>query len=255
MTNSTQRFSDRVENYIRWRPSYPDQVLQILAEEIGLTKPVLIADIGSGTGISAELCLRHGHTVYGIEPNREMREAAERLLAQYPNFHSRNGTAEHTGLPDASVDLLIAAQAYHWFDVEKSRIEFARILRPGGWCVLLWNSRRLDSTPFLRTYESLLNKYGTDYREIQHTNIDRDQLAAWYMPGTYKYRSIYNEQRFHWEGLLGRVMSSSYVPPASHPNHAPLITKLRQAFEDHQVNDEVCFEYDTEIHMGQVSGR
>ncbi len=252
MTDSTARFSDRVENYIRWRPGYPAAVLQILADEIGLTGPSTLADIGSGTGISAELFLQHGHTVFGIEPNREMREAAEKLLASYPNFHSRNGTAENTDLPDASVDHVVAAQAYHWFDAEKSRVEMARILRPGGWCVLLWNSRRIDSTPFLRDYEALLNQYSTDYREVNHTNIDQAQLAAWFAPGSYKYRSLDNEQRFNWEGLLGRAMSSSYLPAAGHPNHAPFIESLEQAFREHQEHGQICFEYDTEIHLGRL---
>ncbi|MDB5334840.1 MAG: Methyltransferase [Planctomycetaceae bacterium] len=250
--NSTRRFSDRVENYIRWRPGYPDELFRILAEDAGVTQPSTVADIGSGTGISAELFLRRGHTVYAVEPNREMRQAAETLLAKYPQFRSIDGTAEHSTLPDASVDLIVAAQAFHWFDAEKTRAEFSRILRSGGWCALMWNSRRIDSTPFLRAYEALLNEYGTDYREIQHTNIDRAKIAAFYAPETYKYRSLYNEQRFNWEGLRGRVLSSSYVPAEGQPQHAPLMQKLKEIFEANQSDGQVCFEYDTEIHLGQM---
>lgn len=251
--NSTQRFSDRVENYIRWRPGYPEELLMILAEEAGLTRPSILADIGSGTGISTEVFLKAGHTTFGVEPNREMRQAAERLLAGYPNFHSLEGTAEQTGLSAASVDGIVAAQAFHWFDVEKSRAEFSRILRPGGWCILMWNTRRLDATPFLRGYEALLNEYGTDYREIQHTNIDREKLKAFFVPGTYRYRTLYNEQRFNWDGLLGRLMSSSYAPAPGHPNHVPLLEGLRRIFDEHQQEGQVCFEYDTEMHLGQMS--
>lgn len=250
--NSTQRFSDRVENYIRWRPGYPDELFQILADDAELKGPATVADIGSGTGISAELFLRRGHAVYGVEPNREMRQAAESLLASYPHFRSLDGTAENSTLPTASVDFIVAAQAFHWFDPVKTQAEFRRILRPGGWCALLWNSRRLDSTPFLRAYEALLNEYGTDYREIQHTNIDRAQIAAFYAPGTYKYRSVYNEQRFNWDGLRGRVLSSSYVPAEGHPHYAPLMQKLAEIFETNQTNGQVCFEYDTEIHLGKM---
>lgn len=250
--NSTQRFSDRVENYIRWRPGYPEELFQILADDAGLKGPATVADIGSGTGISAELFLRRGHAVYGVEPNREMRQAAESLLASYPHFRSLNGTAENSTLPDASVDFIVAAQAFHWFDPVKTQVEFRRILRPGGWCALLWNSRRIDSTPFLRAYEALLNEYGTDYREIQHTNIDRAQIAAFYAPGTYKYRSLYNEQRFNWDGLRGRVLSSSYVPADGHPQHALFMQKLLEIFETHQSDGQVCFEYDTEIHLGKM---
>lgn len=250
--NSKQRFSDRVENYIRWRPSYPDELFQILSDDAGLTPPSTVADIGSGTGISAELFLRRGHPVFAVEPNREMRQAAESLLSKYPQFHSIDGTAENSNLPDASVDFIVAAQAFHWFDVKKTQAEFSRILRKAGWCALMWNSRRLDSTPFLRAYEALLHEYGTDYSEIQHTNIDRAKIETFYAPGTYKYRSIYNEQRFNWEGLRGRVLSSSYIPAEGHPQYAPLMQKLSEIFETHQTNGQVCFEYDTEIHLGKM---
>jgi SAM-dependent methyltransferase len=250
--NSTQRFSDRVENYIRWRPSYPEGLFQILADEAGLKQSSTVADIGSGTGISAELFLRRGHTVYGVEPNREMRQAAENLLAKYPLFHSVEGTSETTTLTDNSVDFIVAAQAFHWFDAEKTRPEFARILRADGWCGLMWNSRRIDSTPFLRAYEALLNEYGTDYREIQHTNIDRTKIEAFFAPGTYNYYSLYNEQRFDWEGLRGRVLSSSYVPAEGQPQHEPLMQKLAAIFQENQAAGQVCFEYDTEIHLGQM---
>jgi len=250
--NSTQRFSDRVENYIRWRPGYPDELFQILTDDAELTEPSTVADIGSGTGISSELFLRRGHTVFAVEPNREMRQAGETLLSRFPQFRSVDGTAENTTLPNASVDFIVAAQAFHWFDVEKTRAEFSRILRKEGWCALMWNSRRIDSTPFLRAYEALLNEYGTDYREINHTNIDPTKIEAFYAPGTYKYRSLYNEQRFNWEGLRGRVLSSSYIPAEGHPQYAPLMQKLADIFEANQTNGQVCFEYDTEIHLGKM---
>lgn len=252
-SNSTQRFSDRVENYIRWRPGYPDELFEILAADADLTAPSIVADIGSGTGISSELFLRRGHTVYGIEPNREMRQAADKLLAAYPQFRSVEGTSEQTTLADASIDFIVAAQAFHWFDVAPTRQEFSRILRPDGWCCLLWNSRRIDSTPFLRAYEALLNEYGTDYQQIQHTNIDPAKLRAFFASGTYLYRALYNEQRFNWEGLRGRVLSSSYVPAEGHPGHAPLMSKLATIFEQHQQQGQVCFEYDTEIHLGRMT--
>lgn len=251
--DSKQRFSDRVENYIRWRPSYPAGVFDILAKEVGLTKPSSIADVGSGTGISAELFLQRGHTVYGIEPNREMREAAERLLARYEDFRSVNGTAEETTLADDSVDYVVAAQAYHWFDAQKSRAEFVRILRPGGWCIVLWNSRRVDSTPFLRTYEALLTKYSSDYCEVQHKNIDQEKMRAWFAPGTYQYHALDNEQRFDWEGLRGRVLSSSYCPGTGDPRHEPLMAELQQAFHQNQNQGQISFEYDTEIYLGRLS--
>ena len=163
-TNPTQRFSDRVENYVRYRPSYPKEVLSILQEETEFTSASVIADVDSGTGISTKLFLENGNTVYGVEPNQKMRQAAEAFLQAYPHFRSIAGTAEATTLPDQLVDYVVAAQAFHWFNIPATRQEFARVLKPDGWVVLLWNSRRLNSTPFLQAYEALLQQYGTDYQ-------------------------------------------------------------------------------------------
>ncbi len=124
------RFSSRVENYVRYRPAYPGGVLQCLERECGLTPAWRVADIGSGTGISSKLFLDYGCTVFAVEPNPDMRRAAERLLGSVPGFHSEDGSAEATGIPAGSVDLAIAAQAFHWFDPAGAREEFQRIVRP-----------------------------------------------------------------------------------------------------------------------------
>lgn len=249
----TQRFSDRVANYVRYRPSYPDGVLDILRDETGLTSDSIIADVGSGTGISSALFLRNGNPVYGVEPNREMRQAAERLLGQYPRFHSVAAMAESTGLPDASIDYVVAGQAFHWFDAAKARAEFARILRPGGWLILLWNSRRLDSTEFLRAYESLLHRFGTDYTEVQDKTIDPTALQAVFAEGKYTVRTLYNEQRFDFHGLKGRLLSTSYTPPPSHPSCGPMLEELEKIFKQHAAAGRVCLEYDTEIYIGHAA--
>lgn len=248
----TRRFSDRVDNYLRFRPSYPDDVLEILRDETGLTSVAVIADIGSGTGISSELFLRNGNPVYGVEPNAEMRQAAERLLTRYPQFRSVAATAEATGLPEASVDYVVAGQAFHWFDVEKSKAEFTRILSAAGWVVLLWNSRRLDSTEFLRAYEGLLRRYGTDYADVQQKAVSQKSLKAVFAEGEFTVRKLYNEQRFDLQGLQGRLLSSSYTPAPSHPNHQPMLRELDRIFDRHAESGEVCFEYDTEVYFGHA---
>ena len=248
----TKRFSNRVENYVRYRPTYPEGVLQILRDETGLTSESIVADIGSGTGISSELFLRNGNTVFGVEPNAEMRRAAEDHLRQYANFRSVAATAEATELTAASVDYVVAGQAFHWFDREQARLEFARILRPNGWCVLIWNSRRTDSTPFLREFESLLKTFGTDYQQIQHKNIDSQTLKPLFAGGEFTARSIYNEQRFDFEGLKGRLLSSSYAPTEEHPDHLPMLQQLERSFHEFAEQNQVCFEYDTELYFGHV---
>src|SRR5271165_1182208 len=169
MTKSpTARFSDRVENYVRYRPGYPPEVLELLRTECGLRPGHIIADIASGTGVFTRLLLENGNSVFAVEPNKEMREMSVHQLESYDRLVSVAGTAEETTLRSASVDFVTAAQAAHWFDLPRARAEFARILRPEGWCVLIWNERRTASTPFLRDYEQLLLAYGTDYKEVRH---------------------------------------------------------------------------------------
>jgi SAM-dependent methyltransferase len=251
----TQRFSDRVEDYIRYRPTYPEGVIGLLTDETSLTPSSVIADVGSGTGISSELFLRNGNTVFGVEPNQEMRQAAERLLAEYPRFHSTIGRAEDTSLADASVEYVVAGQAFHWFDPRTARQEFQRILAPSGWIVLMWNTRRVDSTPFLGDYEALLQRYGTDYKQVQHRNIDVSMLSALFggeIGRDFELRKLYNEQRVDFDGLRGRLLSSSYTPTANHPGYKPILRDLKRIFDEHADANAVSLEYDTEIYFGHL---
>ncbi|MEX2582949.1 MAG: methyltransferase domain-containing protein [Gemmatimonadota bacterium] len=250
--NPTGRFTDRVANYVLYRPNYPSGVLDVLREETGLTSEHVIADIGSGTGISSELFLRNGNGVYGVEPNEAMRSAAVDLEERYGSYRCVDGTAEATGLASASVAYVVAGQAFHWFDQARARTEFARILEPDGWVVLLWNARRTDSTPFLREYERLLRTFGTDYGAVQHTNIDIEYLRPFFAPSMLQLRRLYNEQRFDFEGLKGRLLSSSYVPSEGHPRHRPMLQALRARFDERAEEGEVCFEYDTEVYFGRL---
>lgn len=250
--NPTQRFSSRVSDYIKYRPGYPPQVLATLREECGLTPASLVADIGSGTGILAEIFLKNGNTVYGIEPNKEMREAGEGLLGQYANFHSVAGTAEATTLPDSSVDFVTAGQAFHWFDHKKARTEFARILKPGGWVALVWNMRQVDTTPFLRDYEAMLNSFGTDYNETRHRNVEELDIEEFFA-GTYHVAAFPNQQVFDYAALEGRLRSSSYTPEPGNPDFEPMLAALHDIFNRHQQNGAVAFEYDTKLFYGRLT--
>jgi SAM-dependent methyltransferase len=250
--NATTRFSDRVQNYVRYRPGYPAAVLEVLRAETGLAPGQAVADVGSGTGISAKLFLDAGHPVFAVEPNAEMRAAAETMLGGDPGFHSVDGSAEATTLPDASVDFVVAAQAFHWFDPARVAGEWRRILRPGGWTVLLWNTRRTDSTPFLRAYEALLHEHGTDYTTVNHENVTDESLRT-VLGGGYGSRVVPNEQVFDFEGLKGRLLSSSYAPNVGHPGHEPMLAALDRIFREHQQDGRVRFEYDTEIYFGRVA--
>jgi SAM-dependent methyltransferase len=247
----TQRFSSRVENYIKYRPGYPAGVLETLRSECEMTSDSIIADIGSGTGILAEMFLRNGNVVYGIEPNQGMRDAAERLLAGYPQFRSVDAKAEATTLDDASVDFITAGQAFHWFDREKIRAEFGRILKPQGWVALIWNER-VVTTPFLVAYEQLLKDYSTDYEQVDHRRIDEDVIRAFFGPGNFALKQFENRQVFDYEGNKGRLLSSSYAPEAGSPKHEPMLAELQRIFNAHQADGTVVFEYVTQMYYGRM---
>ncbi len=253
MLSPTERFSGRVENYIKYRPAYPPEIINLLAEECGLTRASIIADVGSGTGILSELFLREGNTVYGVEPNREMREAGEALLAGYPRFTSIDGSAEATGLPDASVDLVVAGQAFHWFDVARSRVEIGRTLRDPRRVAFIWNERRTSGTAFLAAYEGLLRGLGTDYAEVRHGSGQGEALAAFFGGADrYEMASFPYAQRLDREGLRGRVLSSSYVPAAGRPGHQKLVADLDRVFDATSEGGRVSFDYDTSVYFGRL---
>jgi SAM-dependent methyltransferase len=250
-SNATSRFSNRVENYVLYRPGYPAEVIKALKAECGLLPGHAVADVASGTGIWARMLLENGNPVLGVEPNAEMREAGERLLAGFPKFTSVSGTAEATTLPDQSVDFVTAAQAAHWFDRERARREFIRILKPGGWLVLLWNERLADSTAFLREYEQLLLIYGTDYQDIRHDHTT-SRVHEFFDPAPFQERVFEMRQEFGYAGLEGRLLSSSYVPGPEHPQHAPMLRELRRIFDASAVEGRAAFEYKTRLYFGRL---
>jgi SAM-dependent methyltransferase len=252
MLDSTQRFSSRVENYVKYRPGYPAAILDGLKQKCGLTCASVVADIGSGTGILTELFLRNGNPVFAVEPNREMREAAERLLGGYPNFTSISGTAEATTLGDRSVGMITASQAFHWFEPGQSRREFLRILKPGSRLVLIWNERKLAS-PLAQAYELLLRTFGTDYEEVNHKHTDAKVIGPFFGANGFDQAVFSNRQVFDWEGLKGRLLSSSYAPGPGHPRHVPMLEALNTLFSRHQTDGKVVFEYDTLVYYGQLS--
>lgn len=248
---STERFSDRVEDYVRYRPDYPRALVDWL-RGLGVRSDWLVADVGAGTGISSKLFLDAGHRVTAVEPNAAMRAAAARWLGGEGRYQALDGTAEATGLPDGSVDLVIAAQAFHWFDRDKVRSEFARILSPHGLVAVFWNSRRLTGTPFLEGYERLLHEYGVDYVGVAERYADDESMARWFGRGYRGMASFPHGQKLDHEALLGRLMSSSYAPKPGHPNHEPMLHALRALFDATQDDGTVSFDYDTRVFAGRT---
>jgi SAM-dependent methyltransferase len=253
VSDPTRRFSRRVEDYVRYRPGYPIAVIDTLRTECGLTPDSVVADVGSGTGILTELFLRNGNTVWGVEPNREMREAGERLLAGYSRFTSVDGRAEATTLAGRSVDFVVAGQAFHWFDREEAREEFLRVLRGGGWVVLVWNERLVEASPFLIEYEALLHRHATDYAKVDHRQVGGAALAGFYGKSGYRRRSFPNRQVLDFDGVRGRLLSSSYVPGAGDPGYEPMLADLERLFLAHAANGHATFEYETKLYFGRLA--
>lgn len=248
----TRRFKGRAELYARHRPGYPDAVVTLLESECGLASGSVVADLGSGTGILAAMLLTRRCRVFGVEPNAEMRAEGERALASYPGFVSVDARAEATTLPAASVDLITAAQAFHWFDRPRARNEFARILKPGGWVALLWNLRRKDADAFAVAYERLLVEYATDYERVDHANLTDAVIAEFFAPLPFQLRVFPNRQVFDYEALEGRLLSSSYAPAPGQENHAPMLAALRATFDRHNQGGTVAFAYDTQVYFGRL---
>jgi len=242
---------------VRYRPSYPPAIVDAIAREVGISAGSRVADLGSGTGIMTRLLLARGFEVFAIEPNGPMREAAERDLGAMRGFHSIDGSAEATTLPDASVDLAIAAQAFHWFDVPKTRAELRRVVREPAWVALVWNDRRLEG-PFLEAYERALLEHGTDYEKVRHqekTRTGGQVIPAFFEGRAFREIVMENEQRFDRDGFFGRALSSSYVPQAGHPKHEAMMRALDAIFAEHASGGEVVFEYDTRAFVGRLGGR
>lgn len=250
--NSKERFSDRVDSYVMYRPSYPKEAVDYLYDIIGLRSNSKIADIGSGTGIFSKLLLERGSYVTAVEPNQAMRLAAEQMLESNPNFQTISGSAESTGLPDQSVEFIVCAQAFHWFDRLAAQTEFRRILQPGGRVILIWNSRLTNGTSFREEYDHLLHTYGTDYEKINHKNISQTMLLSFFKEGTMQEGRFRMSQEFDFEGLRGRLLSSSYSPVPGHPNYDPMMTELRNLFDRNKQDGIVLFDYETEIFWGEV---
>ncbi|MCP4539586.1 MAG: class I SAM-dependent methyltransferase [Chloroflexi bacterium] len=249
-TDSTQLFSNRADNYAKYRPSYPQAVLECLRTECGLTPTHVVADVGSGTGILSELFLKNGNPVFSVEPNDEMRKAAERLLSHYPNLNSVNSTAEATTLPDNSVDFVTAGQALHWFDRPKAKIEFERILRPESHAMFVWNAFDFDGSPFMGAYERLFAKHSGQQHRADWGK--RAQDIALFFDGRMNIHLFDNPRNLDFAAFKGGYLSSSHAPQAGHPQHEPLLRDLGELFDNYQKDGLVRFLNITRMYFGPM---
>lgn len=247
----TQRFSDRVENYAKYRPGYPPEMYDLLAQRAWLKPGDRIADLGSGTGLLSKIFIDRGHTVLAVEPNAPMRFSAENIFAGEPRFISIAGRAEATTLEASSVDFLVAGQAFHWFDPVATKDEIHRILKPNKGVTLIWN-RRDTSDGFQHAYEQLLERYGTDFKQVDQRRITDDAINEFFAPNRVSKATLPNKQFLDAEGLRGRLLSSSYAPTPEQPSFRPMLNALDELFDKFKRNGSVTFLYRTEIYYGII---
>jgi ubiquinone/menaquinone biosynthesis C-methylase UbiE len=253
VADSKERFSNRVADYVRYRPGYPSAVRDILRAECFLKSGHAIADVGSGTGFLSEVFLKNGNRLFGVEPNEAMRQAGEEYLAEYDNFVSIDGSAEATSLESASMDFVVSGQAFHWFDQDAARREFQRILKPEGWVVVIWNERLTDTTPFLRDYEALIRKFNTDYSKVNESYPRAEQMKQFFGANEFHSHEVPNFQEFDFDGIAGRLRSSSYMPTPDQSTFQPMMDELRRIFDTHNKDGRVRLEYTTRIYLGHLA--
>jgi len=246
--DNTQRFSDRAEYYLHYRARYSPAAEELLGERLGLSADSIVADIGSGTGHSALLFLPRAKLVYGVEPNENMRRAAERELRGYPNFKSVPGVAEETTLPDRVADFVAAGSAFHWFDRRRSLEEFKRILKADGRLVVLANHVRRDASPFMRAYGGIFERY----RERRERPNLKSALAAVFGDGGLSSVALDNSELLDFARLRGRVLSYSSMPLSGHAQHEPMLADLGRVFDEHQSGGFVPFLAETVIYWGKL---
>jgi SAM-dependent methyltransferase len=257
MIPSTERFSDRVDYYVRARPKYPAALLRFFQSQLHLSPAHVVADIGSGTGFLTELFVRNGNQTYAVEPNGPMRQAAEQYLGEWPNFHSITATAESTTLDNASIDFVTAGQAFHWFDPAAAAREFARILRPRGVVALVWNERVSEGSGFMAAYDQTIEKFrlpDESARARLKADNGEQEIRKFFGSHTYQTATFDNPQLLDREGLIDRIVSSSNMPLPNQDRHAELLQNLHALFDTHQQNQSIAILHETRVYYGVLHG-
>jgi len=253
MRDPIERFSDRADNYAKFRPNYPDVMMRFLRNIVA--PPAIVADIGSGTGILTRQLLDSGYELFAVEPNDPMRAEAERILGDRPCFRSVRGTAEETTLLDRSVDLITCAQAFHWFDRARAKLEFCRILKGTGSVALVWNERLDDASELNRKYDEILRRWAPEYPNLSHRRVGLEEMRTFFAPGEFELHTFPNDQSLDREAFLGRLLSSSYVPNVGQPGHREIVDAAGHVFDEYEAEGKVIFAYETRLYLGRFRPR
>jgi len=250
--DNSEKFTGKAPVYNKYRPDYPDEYIDYLAEYNSLGPQSVIADIGSGTGILSKQLLEKGLRVVCVEPNGDMRNAAETELKDYPGFTSINGTAEHTGLAGNSADLITAAQAFHWFDKDLFKAECKRVLKEGANVALVWNSRE-ESSPFVRENAEIMKRFCPLFKGFSGgIDEDKDMFEAFFRNGSYEFRVFRNDLSYDFDGYIGRTLSASYAPKEGSPDYKDFIAALANLYERYSKGGTVSMPNITRSYIGRV---
>lgn len=246
-----ERFSNKAEKYELYRPAYPEDSISKILELCNVipSDNVKIADIGSGTGKFTKLLLDKEFMVYAIEPNEQMRTIAENKFINYKNFNSINKTAESTGLEDNSISIITVAQAFHYFDLDKVKKEFKRILKSDGKVVLLWNFRLRESN-FIKEYENIIYNLHSSKVKPTHAQDNMTDKVFKDFFENYEIINISNSQEFDFESLWGRTLSNNHMPNENEPEYLQLYDDIKKLFNKYQKKGKVLFQYRTQIVVG-----
>lgn len=248
--NTIERFNNRVQYYLKYRQGYSTKIIDSLKKEINFDETFDIADIGSGTGLLSKLFVNNGNIVYGVEPNDEMRKAAEDLFSENYNFISIKGTAENTTLANKCVDLITTAQSFHWFNSKLAKDEFKRILRNGGYVVIIFNVRK-NNTPFMKAYNKLQENINSDFKKVRLENVTSKDIAEFFSNKKFKEKQIDTSQELDYPSLRGRLLSCSYMPLSGAENKR-VLEELKDIFDKYNKKNKVIIEYQTKIYIGKL---
>jgi ubiquinone/menaquinone biosynthesis C-methylase UbiE len=241
------RFSSRAALYQN-RARYPHALLDYLRASCGLTPDMVIADIGSGTGFLTVLLLENGNRVYAVEPNAEMRAVADELFTDIPLFTSLTGTAEQLPIKDASVDMVTVGQALHWFEVDKARVEFQRVLKPTGKVVVVDNRPRSDDSEFMQACRAFEQKYFLDFGTAAEPPARVVKLFTGIEIQKKQIPFIFScSEKIFRDGFL----SSSLAPEAGSQAYTQCEESLHNLFVQYQALGKVQLSFETAIYCGR----
>ncbi len=250
MKNNVASFTGRVEEYAKYRPGYPEQIVSLLESKIEFDQSKDIADVGCGTGKLSRVFLNNGNLVFGVEPNDEMRMKSEKLLSKFINFISVEGTAENTMLATNSVDVITVGQAFHWFDLKKTKKEFKRILKKDGYVVIVWNERK-NASQVMKAVNKILLSLNQEHEEAEKNLVDKNLLNTFYGVEKINKSTFPNFQMLDLAGLKGRIQSISYVPEKGDVNKR-IMNEIKDVFEKYNNGGQVKIEYTTKVFWGKL---